>query len=234
MPTRALFASTSQLLRRLALSGAGWALGLVALGGCDAWGTDEPAGLKFPYEIVVEDFRSPCPSRCSVLPFDEYDNIGYVISSHNYNDRRVLGERDWEDERLTFFGPFPSHEATRWRPTCGNKTECDCQIQFQVTVRPTVYPNLLRMVSSSAESQEDPLLHFTPSAEDDGWNFELIGEFPMPLPASDYDPSYEQQEFHLVGYPDEYIEADPESCTDDLRSLRFDLRLTPLLPYHMQ
>lgn len=234
MPTRSLISPATQRLWRLALVGAGWAFGFLGLGGCDAWGTDEPAGLKFPYEIVVEDFRSPCPSRCSVLPFDEYSNIGDVVSSHNYNDQRVLGERDWEDEEMMVNGPFPSHEATRWRPTCGSKTECDCYLQFQVAVRPTVYLYMLRMGSSSAEPEDAPLLFFTRSTQDDGWNFELIGEFPMPLPASDYDPSYEQQEFHLVGYPDEYIEADPESCTDDLRSLRFDLRLTPLLPYHMQ
>lgn len=233
MPTRSMTVPTSQRLRRLVLVTAGWALGLVALGGCDSRNPDL-VGFYFPYEVVVEDFRSPCPAKCATLPFQEYGDAGVLWTSRNYDDPYVLGAEDTGRHTLDFSGPIVVQKIPEWSRVCGLGNDCDCELQVFVEARPTVALLNLR-VRSLPERSPEYVLNFTPSDEEENdWNFELIGEFPMPLPASDYDPSYEQQEFHLVGYPDEYIEAEPDSCTDDLRSLRFDLRLTPLLPYHMQ
>jgi hypothetical protein len=57
--------------------------------------------------------------------------------------------------------------------------------------------------------------------------------FPMPLPRrqTSQSPAYEDQEFHIIGTPDEYVEPDPDSCTGDLSSLSFDFRFIPLNPY---
>ncbi|MCK6521146.1 hypothetical protein L6R49_06860 [Myxococcota bacterium] len=63
----------------------------------------------------------------------------------------------------------------------------------------------------------------------DSWTLELIGEFP--LPKAEYDPAYEEATFRIVGRPNDPIEVDRWTCTDDPRAFWFDLEYTPLKPY---
>jgi hypothetical protein len=63
----------------------------------------------------------------------------------------------------------------------------------------------------------------------ESWTLELLGEFP--LPKAEYDPAYETSSFRIVGRPNDPIEVDRWTCTDDPRAFWFDLQYTPLKPY---
>jgi hypothetical protein len=222
----------------LAWSGLGWAglgklmaLPLLIVVACSPQDVRVP--LSLAYSIIVEDFRSPCPARCTQLPF-ENTPAGMVtdIFWQDWPEAQAMGNP------LGVSGPV--YESIR--PSCGVGKACDCDIHFGFQVFPEfalgeMTIDIQKFGPFSGWRRWETLYNSydtTPPGESvtfDGWSIEMIGEFPMPLPASDYDPAYEDQEFHIIGTPDEYIEPDPDSCTGDLRSLSFDFRFIPLNPY---
>ncbi len=112
-------------------------------------------------------------------------------------------------------------------------------LQFGLSLRPEEAVTYLTLNQRVSKRKWEPIVDLQPQQtgegpETPGWHIELIGEVPI-VPAEGEDISeYLQQDFHIIGTPDEYIEPEPDACTSDLNSLRFDFRFLPLHPNYYQ
>ncbi len=237
MPTRALISPTSQRLRRLAFSGLGWAglgkrrrsrlarvvaLAILAVlsGSCEGTPFIGP-----PYRIEVVEFRSPCPASCTTLP--EHDPEAQWML---YTTPEPYGMTD-ADTGLSQYPSEISHDSDTnypWR-------KADCLLQFGVTLQPESVIDFLVLNQQIGWRKWGSVIflasQFGVRPETPAWNIELVGDVPI-IPARGEDlTEYLQQDFHIIGTPDEYVEPDPDSCTGDLSSLSFDFRFIPLNPY---
>ncbi len=197
----------------------------IALGGCCNCMTLRGP----PYKVEVLEFRSPCPATCNTLP--EHDP-----------------EAQWMLMKLPLGGESSDMDTgiveesfeLGWASTSDRiGRDVNCHLQFTLTHRPGEQPEdaLGRMLLSRQTGlrEWEQLINVAPQSrepvETPGWSIELVGEVPI-RPARGEDlTEYLQQDFHIIGAPDEYIEPDPDSCTGDLRSLSFDFRFIPLNPY---
>jgi hypothetical protein len=195
---------------------------LIVLGGC----CDCPIIHAPPYRIEVVEFQPPCPSDCTTLAEHDPETIWKLVT---FPQAYAMTSND------TGLGVYPmaiSHQSNYENPSRG----VDCLLQFGLSFQPDEVVDFLGLSYRVKRNDWEELIglplqstglgHETP-----GWNIELVGEVPI-IPARGEDlTEYLQQDFHIIGYPDEYIEPDPASCTGDLSSLSFDFRFIPLNPY---
>lgn len=242
MPTRALIAPTSQRLRRLPLSGLGGAglgkrrrgrlarvvaLAILALlsSSCESTPVLGP-----PFRVEVVEFRSPCPEACTTLPEHNSDEQFMLFATTEAYDT-ANPETGLDEYPKAIYYTSDYYTSDYYNPG----RHVDCLLQFGATLQPDNMVDFLALSQRVSWRRWDSVINMQTDAggrpETPGWSIELVGDVPI-IPARGEDlTEYLQQDFHIIGAPEEYIEPDPDSCTGDLRSLSFDFRFIPLNPY---
>ena len=171
------------------------------------------------YNIEVIEFQSPCPRKCA----EPYLWYSLVLSVLPYDSG--LHDSDLSGPELQIFVP-----------SSGLGTNSDsCRLRFGMQVLPDEAPLWVDLSKSernygTKDWESFVTLDWEAQPElSESWTLELIGEFP--LPKGEYDPAYEQSSFRIVGRPNDPIEVNRWTCTDDPRAFWFDLEYTPLKPY---
>lgn len=168
------------------------------------------------YEIRVLEFQSPCSRRCSEPIL--WPGLELFFSPYESG----LQDSDLSARELAIV--VPSSDL-------GIGSDL-CRLRFGMQVFPDSSPSWVDLSKSGRFSGWESFMRLDWQAQPelaDSWTLELIGEFP--LPKAEYDPAYEEATFRIVGRPNDPIEVNRWTCTDDPRAFWFDLEYTPLKPY---